>query len=104
LSAGAALVWDELAPVVMQMGLLTIADARAFGTLCELQASFEMAIAKDSVQWARDTARALLPWYQMFGLTPARSRLRVAASGARVINPLDKFLNRKPSKWANELA
>jgi hypothetical protein len=104
LSAGAAVVWDELAPVVTQMGLLTIADARAFSTLCELQSTFEWAIANQSGQTARDTARALLPWYQMFGLTPNRSRLRVAAPGARVINPLDKFLNRKQSKWANELA
>src|SRR4029450_10246016 len=49
LSAGAAGVWDRIAPVCLQMGTLTAADVPAFVRLCELQATAEAASAQKDV-------------------------------------------------------
>ena len=84
LSKGASAVWDELAPLATEMGTLTVADSRAFGTLCELQATLVLICAqKDDpaalpfvVRTERATANALRPYYSSFGLTPLdRGRL-----------------------------
>src|SRR5262252_3878976 len=49
MSTEALAIWQELAPVCQHMGTLTIADAEAFATLCELQATFRAAsAAKDN--------------------------------------------------------
>lgn len=109
LSTGAAVVWDELAPIAIGMGTLTPADAWAFSTLCELQASFTAAVRlkdtdpeKFSWKLERDTAAALRPYLGLFGFDPvSRSRLHVTPAAADD-NPLDKFINRK-SKWAGIL-
>jgi hypothetical protein len=102
LSGSAGVVWDELAPICLAMGTLTVADTEAFSTLCELQATFRQAAAGkdgrelfrlkeegaegtkfevviDSVlKLERETANALRPYYEVFGLTPvARARISV---------------------------
>lgn len=100
LSGAATVVWEELAPVCEAMGTLTKADAKAFATLCELQATLDMASAqKDADGFApftvgtdyndapvvkihaalkleRETASALRPYYEKFGLEPSgRARI-----------------------------
>ena len=117
LSASGGAVWDELAPVCLAMRTLTRADERAFATMCELQATFQQAAAaKDGrslfqlvqpdeaepqmvvmvdaiLRLERETAAALRPYYELFGLTPA--------ARARISVPAEK----KPeSKWAGALA
>src|SRR5688500_18461514 len=46
LSAGAAEVWDRLAPVCLAMGTLTTADVTVFGRMCELEASWDANVSK----------------------------------------------------------
>jgi P27 family predicted phage terminase small subunit len=104
LSAAAVAVWAELAPICAAMRTLTAADVRTFATLCELQASFQAVTAsKDgrelfrleqqdtddpkspmeividaALKAERDTAAALRPYYELFGLSPvARARISV---------------------------
>lgn len=91
LSTGAAAVWDELAPICLAMGTLTVADVRVFGTLCELQASLQYATAQKAQAMAggeadlaavlkaeRDTANTLRPYYALFGLEPiSRAKIQV---------------------------
>lgn len=102
LSAGARLVWSELAPVCVAMGTLTTADVRVFATMCELQSTLQRASAsKDSsegealtvvLKLERDTAAAVRPFYGLFGLEPV-SRAKVAV----------KAEEPKVSKWAGSL-
>jgi len=117
LSAGASVVWDELAPICLAMGTLTPADVRVFATLCELQSTLLVAVAsKDGRQLAsieqddaddqtkltividavlkleRETATALRPYYSLFGLEPvSRARIQVKKDDMPV------------SKWAGAL-
>lgn len=102
LSRSAGTVWDALAPVCLAMGTLTPADLKPFATLCELQATVEQASAQKDAPWfapfvvsqdfngadvvkihaaiklERETATALRPYYELFGLTPvARARIAV---------------------------
>jgi P27 family predicted phage terminase small subunit len=94
--------WSELAPVCIAMGTLTLADSAAFATLCELEATRRHAssqkdaegfgmftISQDyngadkvgvhaAIKVERETAQALRPYYEKFGLEPAgRSRISV---------------------------
>jgi phage terminase small subunit len=99
LSAAAVLVWDELAPLCLAMGTLTTADVRAFGTLCELQATFTAAAQLKGgpafdARLERDTAMALRPWVALFGLEPV-SRARISVPKKAVDEPV--------SKWAGAL-
>ena len=120
LSPMAAAVWDELAPLAQAMGTLTTADIRSFGTLCELQATFTLTTqekhregftpfmvttAVDSavtehmnvkehpaIKLERDTAAALRPYYEKFGLEPVgRARIQIPKADEPV------------SKWAGVL-
>jgi hypothetical protein len=98
LSADAARVWQALAPVCLGLGTLTPADALAFGTLCELQASFTAnAQARGGPDYdagrERALAASLRPFYALFGLEPA-SRSRMATTPPR----------ETASKWAGVLA
>src|SRR4030095_3982907 len=84
LSADAAVVWDELAPVCLVMGTLTRAGLRPFRTLCELQASLDRASKlKDVGEWElaqkleKDFAGVIRPYYALFGLEPV-SRAKIA--------------------------
>lgn len=102
LSRAAGLEWDELAPIAMAMGTLTTADVTSFGTLCELVATLHMASSqKDAegfgpftvsddfngvptvkvhaaLKLERETANALRPYYEKFGLEPVgRARISV---------------------------
>jgi hypothetical protein len=117
LSGGAALVWDRLAPVCLQMGTLTSADVVTFGRLCELQATAEAASGqKDrpgfsiflhttmvdsagnehqqvkihpAIKLEGETAVKLRPYYDYFGMTPpGRARIQV-----RPTAPVSKWLS-----------
>lgn len=119
LSMGASLVWDELAPICLAMRTLTVADVRPFASLCELQSTMQEAAAvKDgrelfrleqqersdpkspleivvdaALKLERETAAALRPYYECFGLTPvARARIAVPKQAEAPV-----------SKWAGVL-
>lgn len=103
LSKMAVDVWDELAPLALSMGTLTVADTAAFGTLCELESTRRHASQqKDAKGWAMftlsedyngaakvgvhaaikvesETSAKLRPYYEQFGLSGphARARLKV---------------------------
>ena len=118
LSEGGGTVWDRIAPVCEAMGTLTTADVETFASLCELQWSFQQtAASKDGRQLfrlerdgkeddapmkivvdgvlrvERETATALRPYYDYFGMTPS-SRARIS-----VPKPKDQ----PESKWAGAL-
>jgi len=84
----------------LAMGTLTAVDVRPFAALCELQATFsDCAKLKDtapsnfSAKLERETAAALRPFYEYFGMTPsARSRISVP-----------KQAEEPQSKWAGAL-
>jgi hypothetical protein len=104
MSKAALVVWNELAPICVAMGTLTVADRKAFKTLCELQASLDMASrAKDAEDFAPFTvsddfngapkmgvhgalslelkyAPIIRPYYEKFGLEPV-GRARIAVPG-----------------------
>jgi hypothetical protein len=92
---GAGLVWDELAPICLAMGTLTVADVRPFTTLCELQATFSQNAAVKGtavfdVRMERDTANVLRPYYALFGLEPvSRARIQIPKKAEEPV-----------SKWA----
>lgn len=99
LSKAAQLAWKELAPICVGMGTLTLADVRPFATLCELQATFAVAVGRKGTdlfdpRLERDTAVALRPYYALFGLEPV--------SRARIVVP--KKREEPTSKWAGALA
>ncbi len=94
LSAGAIVVWEEEAPTALAMGTLTKADRRAFATMCELIALFQMNAKKDepSPTVAVNAANSLKAYFDYFGLNPSgRSRIKVPKPEAPV------------SKWAGVL-
>ena len=98
LSPGAAEVWAALAPVCLGMGTLSPADALAFATLCELQASFTANAQRKGgrgfdARQERALAAALRPFYALFALEPA-SRARMPTAPPREV----------ASKWAGALA
>lgn len=113
-------VWAELAPVGLAMGTLTTADVSAFATLCELEATRRLASAQKDVEGftpflmttitdsagnehpkvqehpaiklERNTAAALRPYYEKFGLEPVgRARISVPKQDEPV------------SKWAGAI-
>lgn len=99
LSVEAEAVWDELAPVCTYMGTLTAADVQPFWTLCELQATFiKNCMEKGSdafdVRLERETANAMRPYFEYFGMTPA-SRARISVPKQKDEAP--------QSKWAGAL-
>jgi hypothetical protein len=98
LSPGAAGVWDALSPLCLGMGTLSPADTMAFGTLCELQASFTANAQRKGRRGfdgrlERALAASLRPFYALFGLEPA-SRARMPTAPPREV----------ASKWAGVLA
>ena len=98
LSPGAGVVWDEYAPLCLQMRTLTPADVLAFGGMCELQATFRTNTAcKGSkafdVRLERETANAMRPYFEYFGLT--------MFSRARLAQP--KAAEAPAAKWAGQL-
>ena len=121
LSEKARQVWDEVAPICIQMGTLTPADVYAFAEYCELQATARMASAEKSepgfsiflhtttvdsagnehqnvkvhpaIKIEGDVAVKLRPYYEYFGMTPS-SRARLVVKK-----------NEEPkSKWAGVLS
>ena len=104
LSAQAGQVWDALAPRCEAMGTLTPTDVRAFTVLCELQATQEAVCALKNApgfqpvlsggrpdpafRLERESAAALRPWYESFGLTAgSRVRLHVEAPSEQPKSP-----------------
>jgi hypothetical protein len=100
ISGGAGVIWDELAPICLAMGTLTVADRHTFWQLCELQAMLHRASPlKDAGDWdeamriEKIYAPMIRSYYEFFGLTPS-SRSRIAV-------PKPKELPDK--KWAGQL-
>jgi phage terminase small subunit len=104
LSTGASKVWDEMAPICVGMRTLYPSDVKSFAAYCELQATLSFASAsKDArallelraangidkrlkvvvvidavLKLERETAQAIRPYYDMFGLNPlARNKIAV---------------------------
>ena len=119
LSRIAERVWDELAPVCLAMGTLTVADRRPFARLCELQADLDKACeSKDAegfglftlsedyngapkmglhaaIKLEKELSPVIRPFYELFGLTPvARARIQV---------PKTKQSEEPVSKWSGAL-
>ncbi len=122
LSPGAVVAWEELAPVCLAMGTLTTADVSAFATLCELRATLDLTMVEKgregfsafllttmvdsagnehqnikehpSIRLERNTAAALRPYYEKFGLEPV-ARARISVSKVKAEEPV--------SKWAGAL-
>jgi phage terminase small subunit len=101
LGVGAARMWDELAPLCQAMGTLTVADARPFAMLCELQATMNRASAlkeepgqfMKAVALEKQFANIIRQYYALFGMDPmSRQRIRVAKNDAPPV-----------SKWAGRL-
>jgi P27 family predicted phage terminase small subunit len=121
LSRSAAIVWDDIAPICLAMKTLTVADVPAFASLCELQATFNAAAEEKSrdgfspflhttmvdsagnehqnvkehpaIRLERNTAAALRPYYDYFGMTPSgRAKIHVPKA------------EQPASKWAGALA
>lgn len=121
LSLAARKVWDFVAPVCLFMGTLTTSDVKAFAAYCELQATFDRACQeKDTegftpflmtsitdsagnehlkvqehpaIKLERNTANALRPYYEKFGLEPVgRARIQVPKKP------------QQENKWAGVLA
>lgn len=104
--------WNRLAPLLDQMGILTIADVAALERLCECLAEIyecrevlqrtggtyetknlageRMFRSRPEVARLADADRRFRAYAVEFGLTPAaRSRVRVADGGKS--DPLDKY-------------
>jgi phage terminase small subunit len=79
LTLGARQVWDQYAPVLIPIGLLTSADGDTFGRWCSLAAEFR---ADPGAMPASKMAR-MDALEQRFGLDPSsRSRISVAPQDA----------------------
>lgn len=117
LSTAAGAIWDRVAPICLAMGTLTTADVPAFVRYCELEVTArEASSQKDAPGFAmftisqdfdgaakvgvhaaikveRETAAALRPYYDFFGMTPtSRARIQVP-----------KKADEPVSKWAGVL-
>lgn len=102
MSAPGRVVWARLAPIAIAMRTLTTADVEAFKTLCELQATLDMAarvkdepgfvpltVSEDAAGAVKVTihgaarlelqiAPVIRPYYEKFGLEPVgRARIRI---------------------------
>jgi phage terminase small subunit len=83
LSPGAAVVWDEIAPICLYMGTLTTADVPAFARMCEMEEQWNQVIALKGTKGFKlarmlQLARDLRPYSALFGLDPlSRSRIQV---------------------------
>jgi hypothetical protein len=94
-------MWEELAPVCIEMGTLTAADVRPFAMLCELQATLNRASAlkqkprqfMKGVALEKQFASIIRQYYALFGMDPvSRQRIRVATNDAPPV-----------SKWSGVL-
>lgn len=86
LRKGAVVVWQETAPILEPLGLLTDMDVELFAQWCTLAAEFRKSPGKMVAgKMARMDAIA-----QRFGLDPA-SRARVKVSGQAKKDPADEF-------------
>jgi len=91
LGEGARRVWEELAPLCIGMGTLTVVDVRPFAMLCELQATLNRASALKAepgqfmkgVMLEKQFATIIRQYYALFGMDPvSRMRIRVATQDA----------------------
>ena len=113
LSKVAEAVWDRLAPLCIEMRTLTAADVETFKTLCELQATLDLAsshknapgfapftLSEDyngapkmglhaAIKLEKEFATVIRPYYDYFGMTPfGRAKIRLPKKAEPV------------SKWA----
>lgn len=118
LSEKARLAWDEVAPVLHKMGVLTVIDRLALSALCESYADYRdsreavedpdigrvyetqtqtggtMFRARPEVLMLKDADRRLRSWLAEFGMTPS-SRSRIQTGDAGEEDPFKAFLNAK---------
>ena len=88
LDAAALELWEELAPILAKMGVLTVADRHALGLLCD---SFSRWRDMPENTTRRTEFRRLLA---EFGLTPS-SRSSIKVPSQPPADPLADFLERK---------
>jgi P27 family predicted phage terminase small subunit len=110
LSKAARVEWIRFGPTLVAMGVLTQADAPAFGIYCEAHADYYRASAKIKKQGevaatgaggmklhplasVRDRAqKTMLRVLAEFGCTPS-SRSRVTAAPSTEVDPLDEMID-----------
>lgn len=113
LSRYAREAWEQIAPIVFRMGVLSPADAKAFERLCECyheirecRFTIEMAggptyetrsvtgelmyRSRPEVAMLADADRRFKGYLVEFGLTPA-ARTKVKVDGARAVDPIDAY-------------
>lgn len=98
LSAGAVRVWEQYAPVCVQMGTLSRADVLAFVTLCELEATLAIGrqwkaspdTVADGVKLEKEFAPIVRQYYALFGLEPV-SRARIVVPKTKPDTPAAKW-------------
>lgn len=105
--------WQELAPVLLEMRVLTVGDRAALGLLCDAYGEYlelretvrrvgrtytmitesgsEMVMARPEVNMMTDAWRRSMAAMQQFGLTPS-SRSKVSAKEAEQRDPFEDFL------------
>lgn len=80
LNVGARQVWDEYAPILIGLGVLTTLDGAVFGMWCSLMAEFRTDATMSANRIARLDAIG-----QQFGMTPSsRSRISVKPTTGKV--------------------
>ena len=119
LSAAARAEWDRLAPALVTVGLLTVADRALFAVYCQAWADYgkltdqlnEMASwvwqsekgyrqVVPEVAMRREASVRMAQAAAKLGLDPSsRSGLHVVA-GKREPNPFDRFVDKPPNKFA----
>jgi P27 family predicted phage terminase small subunit len=102
--------WNELAPMLIEMGRLTLADRPALEMLCieygDIERAREQGPLERITNHARKTTirvdpntadsarKRYLAWLREFALTPS-SRLRVSTAAAPPANRLGEFLKQR---------
>jgi len=88
-------MWDNLAPQLVSLRVLTEADEQALAVLCTLLGEFQMQIRRGQVT-ARMAAE-IRAYLGRFGMTPSdRVKVQVVPEGDK--DPFDVFLGGKDKK------
>jgi len=93
LSAKAAVLWDEYAPMLTRLGLLRETDALAFEDLCETTVRWRMLRHKRDFRAAVTSDRArehMVKLLREFGMTPSAAT-RVTATTVETADPFTSW-------------